>query len=463
MSGATPRDGASAVDRGDTIVARATAPGRSAIAVVRISGPTAFSIAGDLLTPWPAAPRVATLVSVRDPRDGSRIDSVVATSYPAPRSYTGEDVLELSSHGGYAVPVALVDAIVARGARPALAGEFTRRALLNGKIDLVQAEAIGDLIDARSDAMRRAALVQLDGGLSRRVATLRDELIDLEALLAYDIDFPEEDHGPIPPARIEAAVDRALGSLDALLATAPAGALVRDGATVVIAGAPNVGKSSLFNALLGEARAIVTDVPGTTRDAIEATVDHGGWPLRLVDTAGLRTTGDALERMGIEVSERYLAKAEVVIACGDSAAGVASALAAVRSLADAPVVAARTKADLVSASDEMRVPNGTIAVSAETGEGLRPLLDAVARALADRHGAPSADLPLLTRTRHVTALRTARDELAAFQTAWRANELPATIAAVHVRSAVVALDELIGAVDVEDVLTRLFATFCVGK
>jgi tRNA modification GTPase len=446
----------------DTIVALSTAPGRSAIAVVRMSGANAFDFARQIVSPWPNAPRVATLASARDPRDQSSIDSLVVTIYTAPHSYTGENVVELSSHGGYAVPVALIDALIATGARMADPGEFTRRALLNGKLDLVQAEAVIDLIDARSDAMRRAALTQLDGGLSRRVSALRDELLDLEALLAYDIDFPEEDHGPVAPARIDAAAKKALDSLEALLSTAPAGALVREGATVVIAGAPNVGKSSLFNALLGEARAIVTEVPGTTRDAIEASVDHAGWPLRLVDTAGLRATTDTIERLGIEVSERYLARAHAVIVCGDSRASLTAALDRVAALTNVPRVAVRTKADLVASGDE-KAPNATVAVSAETGYGLHELLDAVGAALADRYGSPAVDLPLLTRTRHVQALGTARDELAAFVEAWRSQALPATVAAVHVRAAVGALDALIGAVDVEDVLTRVFETFCVGK
>jgi tRNA modification GTPase len=443
---------------GDTIVALATPPGRSAISVVRLSGPAAAEIGSRLLDRWPLAPRVAIRCAARDPRDGSLIDQVVATWFAAPKSYTGEHVLELSCHGGHAVAPAVLSALIASGARQALAGEFTRRAVLNGKIDLVQAEAVGDLIDARSDAMRRAALLQLDGGLSARIAQLRDELLDVEALLAYDIDFPEEDDGPVPRSRITDAAARALASLDRLLATAPAGALVRDGAIVVIAGAPNAGKSSLFNALLGESRAIVTEVPGTTRDAIEAAVEHRGWPLRLVDTAGLRTATELVERLGIEVSERYLARAAVVVACGEDEESLEEAGGRVTSLTSAPVLRVLTKGDLGRGA-----PADAIVASALDGRGLHTLLDAIVGLLDERYGAPMVEYPRLTRERHRQAIESARHELATFCAEWGQTGLPAPVAASHVRAAVWALDELIGAIDVEDVLERVFSSFCVGK
>src|SRR5918911_1402783 len=275
----------------DTIAAVATAPGRSGLAIVRLSGSQANEIAARLLRPWPTRLRIATLCDVHSP-GGERLDQAVVTRYAGPRSFTGEDVVEITCHGGSVVPTSVVAALLEAGAREALPGEFTRRAVLNGKLDLLQAEAVGDLVDARSGLAHRTALAQLDGGLSRRVLALRSALLDLEALIAYDIDFPEEDDGPVAAGRILGAADHALRRLDALLAGADAGELLREGALVVIAGPPNVGKSSLFNALLGTARAIVTPVPGTTRDALEAVVDAGGWPVRLVDTAGLREAGD---------------------------------------------------------------------------------------------------------------------------------------------------------------------------
>lgn len=313
---------ASALGDGRTIVAIATAPGRGALAIVRLSGPDVPVLAERLLRPGSYKPRHATRAQVIDPDDGSQLDDVVVTHFVAPNSFTGEDVLEIATHGGYRVPLSVLSAAIRAGARQAEPGEFTRRGVLNGKLDLLQAEAIGDLVDARSSAAQRQALRQLDGGLSERVLGLRERILQLEALLAYDIDFPEEDDGPIPRDRILSASRVVLEEVGSLLATADLGAMIHDGALVVLAGAPNVGKSSLFNALLGEARAIVTEIPGTTRDAIEAVFDRPRWPLRLVDTAGLRDTDDLLEHLGIETSTRYVARAALVLACGESPAQI---------------------------------------------------------------------------------------------------------------------------------------------
>src|SRR2546422_3976900 len=226
--------------------------------------------------------------------------------------------VEISTHGGLLVPAEAVAALVAAGARLARPGEFTRRAVLNGKLDLLQAEATADLIDAGSPAQRRRALQQLDRGLSGRLAALRAELLELEALIAYDIDFPEEDEGPVSPARVTAAWRAVRERIAGLVATAPEGERLREGALLVIAGRPNAGKSSLFNALLGRERAIVTEVPGTTRDAIEAYAVIAGFPFRLVDTAGLRDSGDRVEEIGIEVARQYLGAADLVLVCRDA-------------------------------------------------------------------------------------------------------------------------------------------------
>jgi len=453
----------------DTIAALATAPGRGGVAVVRVSGPDAIRIAERVVGAggdWPPPPRAATLRAARNPATGRLLDRVLATVFPAPRSYTGEDVVELSTHGGLVAPAAVLAALVAAGARPALPGEFTRRAVLLGKLDLAQAEATGDLIDARTDAMRDAALRQLDGGLSRRIAALRDRVLDVEALVAYDVDFPEEDDGPVPPARVLAAATSALADVDALLATVPAGQIVRDGAIVVLAGPPNAGKSSLFNALAGEARALVTPVPGTTRDALEVVIEPAAadnrapWPLRLVDTAGLRDTSDVVERLGVELSERWVRRAHLVLACGERPPDVERTVAHIATFTDAPVLRVRTKADLpggVSSVAEL------LSVSAETGAGLAPLLVAAVDAISARYGAPDPDLPLVTRERHRRALRDGRDELAHFADAWRDGSLPAVVAAVHLHAAAAALGAVIGGVDVEDVLDRVFQSFCVGK
>ncbi len=450
----------------DTIVALATPPGRGALALLRLSGPRALDVLRALTGRVSFAPRMATRVPLVHPVTRAPLDDALVTWFPAPRSFTGDDTAELSVHGGVAVSAAVLGACLAAGARAADPGEFTRRALLNGKLDLLQAEAIADLIDARSQALHRAALEQLDGGLSRRIAALRQECLALEALLAYDIDFPEEDDGPVSPARIASATDAVVASLDALLATAPGVPMLREGAIVVLAGAPNAGKSSLLNALSGEARALVTEVPGTTRDAIEVLLDTPGVPVRLVDTAGLRETVDVVERLGIEVSARWLARAHVVLACGESDTAVREVVEVVRGLlptarADVPVLGVLTKQDDVRdvASD------GTLLrTSAERGTGLAELLAAVQRTLGTRYGVVEPEVPRLTRERHQAAVHTAREELAAFREAWAGGAgVPALIAAVHVRAAVAALDEVIGSVSLDDVLDRLFSEFCVGK
>ena len=451
----------------DTIVALATASGRAALAVVRLSGPQALAITGAVVRPWPIDPRSARLCTAVD-ADGIVLDHPVVTVYLGPRSYTGEDVVELTTHGGAVAPASVLAALVAAGARPAAPGEFTRRAVLNGKLDLAQAEAVGDLIDAGSSAMQRAALMQLDGGLSRRIRLLRDAVLDVEALIAYDIDFPEEDDGPVARSRVASAAADASDQIAGLRSTAPAGELVRAGAVVVIAGVPNVGKSSLFNALLGRARALVSDVPGTTRDALDAVIEPAGarFPLRLVDTAGLRETTDVVERMGVEVSERALAGAHVVLACGETLADVDAAVGRVRAWTSAPIVGVWTKRDDgpagVLATVEPR-DYAVVAVSAMSGAGLHALLEAVVRTVSARWDVPAPDMPIITRARHRSALARAADELDQFRAVWRSGSLPAVVAAVHLRAAVTALEDVIGAVGVDDVLERVFAEFCVGK
>lgn len=459
----------SPLDFSDTIVAIATPPGRGALAIIRLSGRDAHQIARAALDRWPAEPRSVSVAHVRDDR-GGMLDQSIVIRYDAPLSFTGEDSVELITHGGLVVPTTVMATLVARGARPAMPGEFTRRAVLNGKLDVLQAEAAGDLVDADSRAAQSVALRQLDGGLSRRVLSLREQLIGLEALIAYDIDFPEEDEGPVAPSRIAAATGAVIGALERLLDTAHVGELVREGALVVLAGAPNVGKSSLFNALLGQSRAIVTDIPGTTRDAIEAVVDTPTLPLRLVDTAGIREATDVVERIGVEVSESYVARAAVVLACGDDERTIAEIGVALDGRTSAPVIAVWTKADLAQPSTEAlgqaRITTGAqaaVPVSAETGEGLRELVEAITSAITDGAGAGGIDAPVLTHERHRFAVARALDEARLFREDWSTGRVPVTIAAVHLREAVATLEDLVGAVDVEDVLDELFRRFCVGK
>lgn len=455
----------------DTIVAMATPPGRSALAVVRLSGPRAHEIASRLLDPWRSAPGASYRARLTDPATGRVIERPVVTTYRAPRSYTGDDLVELSVHGGRVGPARTLGALLDAGARLALPGEFTRRAVAAGKLDVLQAEAIGDLIDAESQVMHDAALAQLEGQLSRRVAELREAVLRVEAMIAYDIDFPEEDSGPIDPARVVGATAALGESLDRLLGTAAAGEVVRRGARVVLAGAPNVGKSSLFNALVGHDRAIVTAIAGTTRDAIEAVVDLGAWPVRLVDTAGLRESADPIEQLGVAMTARALADADVVLACGDSASSLGEAVAGAVARTAAPVMAVRTKGDLAPPSRNL-VPNSyelgaeqPVVVSAVTGGGLAELRARLERLVEGNVGDEWRDTPLLTRERHRAAIAIARSEVAAFQEAWSDGDhaVPVVVAAVHLRAAATALESLIGVIDVDDVLDRVFRTFCVGK
>ena len=388
-----------------------------------------------------------------NPDSRESIDEVLAACFPAPRSYSGEDVVEISTHGGLVVPAAAVATFVAAGARLAEPGEFTRRAVLNGKMDLLQAEATADLIDAGSPAQRRRALHQLERGLSGRLTALRQEVLDLEGLIAYDIDFPEEDEGPVSEERVRRAWSVVRGRVAHLLRTAPEGERLREGALLVIAGRPNAGKSSLFNALLGAERAIVTEIPGTTRDAIEAHAVIEGFPFRLIDTAGLRESDERVERLGIEVSRKYLAAADLVLYCRDAGVGMQDVEEdAFLAQVQAPVVAIRTKVDV----------SGGEGVSVMTGVGLDTLRKRLAEVAFGQLLALGDVEPVVTRARHRTALERAVAELDAFSAA-RASGVDAAATATHLRAAVLALDDLIGVVTPDDVLDRVFATFCVGK
>jgi tRNA modification GTPase len=443
----------------DPIAALATPPGRSAIAVIRLSGTGTLEIAERVIRQpiESLADRTATLLPFFS-LAGPEIDRGLVTVFRAPNSYTGHDLVEFSSHGGLLAPAQLLAALFAAGARLAAPGEFTRRAVLNGKLDLLQAEGVGDLIDATAPAQGRAALRQLEGQLSRRILTLREELLELLAVLAYDIDFPEEDDGPVPRERMLASLAGAERSVGRLLAGAPAGERLHDGALVVLAGRPNAGKSSLFNALLGSDRALVTEIPGTTRDTIEAATDMDGWPVRLADTAGLRETEETIERLGIEVSRRYLTAADLVLLCVE---------------ADQPVVPeerellvnhrgllVRTKADLVGNGEDRGNGEG-VRVSVVTGEGLDQVRHAIAAELfggGEQYGDAE---PLLSRERHRISLERAAASLSAARPELESGD--PVLSAHQVRDAVAALDEMIGLVHPDEVLGRVFERFCVGK
>ena len=444
----------------DTIAAISTAPGRAGLAVVRLSGPDVDRIAGQLGLPS-LPPREAVFGRLRHPDDGRRLDRVVATRFAGPASYTGETVLEISCHGGGLVPPLILDAACAAGARLAEPGEFARRAFLNGKLDLIQVEATLDLIDARSEAGHATALFQLDGGLSRRIGQLRERLLRLQAMLSYEIDFPEEDDGPIAEADIRQATDELTSELDEMLLHAPDGELVREGALTVIAGKPNSGKSSLFNSLLGEARAIVTEIPGTTRDAIEAVVSVAGYPFRLVDTAGLRERADHVEGLGIEVARRYLEHADLVVFCveADRAPEAEELEFVTREKERRPVVLVRTKADLGAADPDDGLDG--IPVSSHAATGMDRLRESLLETAFSGVGSP-AETPLLTRRRQVRQVRRASEEVREFRAACESG-LPPEIASTHLQDATIAMEALLGVVETEDVLDLVFSSFCIGK
>jgi len=454
----------------DTIAGIATAPGVGGVAVVRVSGADALAVLERVACALPSSlePRRASLTRIVDPASGAEVDRALVTVFPAPHSFTGEDVVEVSGHGGWLAPALVLEACLAAGARRADPGEFTRRAYLNGKLDLIQAEAVLDLVEGRSRALHRAALNQFDRGLSARLGALRERLVHLEALLAHHLDFPDEDEPPVPLERILEESAEVVAALERLAATAPEGELLREGALTVLAGRPNAGKSSLFNALVGEERAIVTEVPGTTRDAIEAVVSLGGFPFRLVDTAGLRGDAGAVEALGIEVARRYLARADLILFCVETGrqALTADERGFLGDVEGRAVVWVCTKSDAASGVEEGLETgsgfSGRVEVSAHSGAGLDALRELLPSLAFGALLGAGGDVPVLTRARHTAGVRLASSEVRAFGAALAAG-VPAEFAATHLRSAESALEELLGVISSEDVLDRLFGEFCIGK
>lgn len=452
----------------DTIAAIGTAPGRGAIALLRVSGRESLAIVRAVCPTLPETipPRTAHLRAIRHPETGELLDRALVTFFPGPRSYTGDDLVEITSHGGMLTPQLVLDALLAAGARLAEPGEFTRRAVYHGRLDILQAEAVADLIDGRSVALHRAAIHQMEGGLSRTIAELRAAILRIEALVAYGIDFPEEDEPPVPPEAVHAATDEVVSRIDRLLATADQGEMLREGALVVLAGRPNSGKSSLFNALLGMERALVTEVPGTTRDAVEAALSLEGYPFRLVDTAGLRTTDDLVEGLGIEVARKYVQASDIILFCADACAPLGPEEQEFLSDVDSRrTVVVRTKTDLGdSVASPDSAPHGMreVRVSSTERSGFEELRDALLElAFGAIVGAPG-EQPIVVRARNARSLRKAREEVALFDSTFRTGT-PPEFASTHLRAAAHALTDLIGAVTPDDVLGEIFGSFCVGK
>ncbi len=436
----------------DTIAALATPPGEGAIAMVRISGPDALSIVERVFRGAAPQPRVATFGRIVAGEE--IVDEVVLTVFPAPASYTGEHVAEIACHGGILVSARVLRTVLEAGARAAGPGEFTQRAFVNGKMDLTQAEAVMDLIRAQTPLAARAASEQLRGRIGAEILAIREALLDIVAHIEAYIDFPDEDIDPDTGSAMRARMISALGRIEALLSTADEGRILREGVQLAICGRPNAGKSSLLNRLLGYERAIVSATPGTTRDTIEEVLNLHGIPFRVIDTAGLRETPDAVEREGMRRAREAVDTADVVVRVID--AGDAEAQA--DPSASEEELVAINKCDLVE--NPARAP-GSLRISCLTGAGVSELIDAIV-AKVRATSSTSHDSLAAINARHQACLQKAKVALQAAIERFDASEAPEFLA-IDLRAALDAAGEVVGVVDTDDILGRIFGSFCIGK
>jgi tRNA modification GTPase len=441
----------------DTIVAVATPPGRGGLGVVRVSGPDAQAIARRLTTRTTSLlPRHATFTRIAIGQ--TPVDHVVATFFPAPGSYTGEDTVELSAHGSDVILRAVVSAAVDAGARLAEPGEFTLRAFLNGRIDLMQAEAVADLVDAVTPLQARVAFDQLQGTLTDAIAEISDSLFDMIARLEASVDFPDEGYHFVEPAALTSSLDVLIARTSSLLADASRGRLVREGLQVAIIGKPNVGKSSLFNALAGVPRSIVTSIPGTTRDLLVDVVDINGFRVTLVDTAGMRATDDEIEAEGVARAHGASASSDLVLVVVDGTQPLDQEDHEILShTIDNKRLIVSNKCD-VSA----RPLNDFLAVSARTGVGLDALRSQLSSALDSE---PARDRPAISNVRHIGLVTHAHDALARARAAIgnSGRDLPEEFVLADLQQAQAALEEVAGKRATDDLLAHIFSRFCVGK
>jgi len=446
----------------DTIVAIATPPGRGGIGVVRIAGPDAERIGSALIGGATLAPRYATFAKLIDPDGGAVLDHVVATRFVAPHSYTGDDVIEISAHGSPVLLAEIVSLAMREGARLAEPGEFTFRAYLRGRLDLAQAEAVADLVDAVTPLQARAAMDQLEGTLTGAITRIDAAIFDLSAKLEASLDYPEEGFHFSSAPETSAAIDWIRGQLDALARDGRAGRVLREGRTVVIAGRPNAGKSSLFNALVGAARAIVTDVPGTTRDLLVERVDIEGLAVTLVDTAGLREARDVVEAEGVKRARNAQQVAALTLMVIDGSAPLGADDRALVADTPAPRLIAVSKSDLarVWAPEPAWDARDVVDVSALTGAGLLELRRAIAARLTEQED--WRDPPAITNVRHLALVDEAREAIeraAAGLAAGATEELVLT----DLGRARRVLEEITGRRSTDDLLAHIFARFCLGK
>ena len=440
---------------GDTIAAISTPAGEGAIALLRVSGPDALPILGRILrasgSKEPYPPRFATLGRIVD--GDAVVDQVLATVFRAPSSYTGEDMVEIACHGGVLLPARILELIFRAGARASEPGEFTRRAFLNGKMDLTRAEAVMDIIRARTPLALRAAAEQLEGRLGDEIFKLRERLLVLVANHEAWIDFPEEGIDPASGIHLAEKIQESLDGIHALLATANGGRVLREGVRLAIVGRPNVGKSSLLNRLLGMDRAIVSDRPGTTRDTIEETACFHGILFRLTDTAGLRESDDPVEREGVERSRRSLEEADIVLHVT-----AVDGLEIPEEMTPKEILVVN-KSDLLP--DGSQVPSSAISVSSLTGAGISDLLDAVVLKVGGGH-LNSGPTFAAINARHKVLLESAAAALETARELTLASQ-PPEIAAIELRTALDDVGRIVGAADIEEILGQVFSSFCIGK
>lgn len=456
----------------DTIVAVSTPPGTAGLGVIRLSGPRSIQVAQAVFSKDISGAPTHTLHHGIIKDSGRDLDEVLLAVMRAPGTYTGEDVIEISGHGGPVLLEAVVSACLRQGARRASPGEFTFRAFCRGRLDLASAEAVCDLIESKTALASEAALRQLKGSLSKKVFSFRRELIDLLSALEAALDHAEEDIRFLSPEETVSRLNALRDGTLALIATARRGRLLRDGARVAIIGRPNTGKSSLFNALLARDRAIVTELPGTTRDIIEETLDVRGYPVVIMDTAGLREgSGDPVEKIGQERARGAAQNSDIAVFVIDGSSPLSEAdqsiAAFARSLGEKThCIAVVNKSDLpqrLAAADLSPLVTGwpCVSVSAAAGDGLPALEEAIFSCLEDK-GLPPPDGPIVTSERHAAALRKTAGHLSEAVSAVQNNKTE-EIVALHLREALSALGEITGETATEEILENIFSRFCVGK
>ena len=459
----------------DTIAAIATAPGDGGIAVIRISGEKSFTIIDQIFSKSRKDIRIEAYEAhhlyhghILDAETGKMVDEVLCVIMKSPNSYSGEDMAEIHSHGGNLVPNKILNLLFKLGARPANPGEFTLRAFLNGKMDLTQAEAVTDVVNAQTEKGLKQAELQLEGALSNKINSYKSNLADILAEIEAQVDFPEEDIDSIVKERIVSRTNELLENISILVKSYEEGRIIKNGVNTAILGKPNAGKSSLLNQLIMKDRAIVSPIPGTTRDFIEETIDIGGIALKLIDTAGIRATDDQIENIGVELAKKKAEEAELIIAVIDSSMELDSDdIAILEQIKNKKAIIALNKSDketkitqnkLIQHIDDRK----PVVTSAKLGSGIEELKSSIKDLLIQSDSQSESNELLLTELRHKLALEKSTESLESFLTAIEKNESPEFLA-LDLRVALDALGEITGEVTTEDILGRIFSKFCIGK